>query len=67
MEELGFVPEVYSPYFLKLTSREVVEARSLGMEVIPWTVNEIEAIRTVLALGVTGMITDYPEPDRHRP
>jgi len=30
----------------------------------PWTVNEESAIRTCLALGLTGIITDFPEKAR---
>ncbi len=30
----------------------------------PWTVNEEAAIRTCLALGLTGIITDFPEKAR---
>lgn len=36
-------------------------ARSLGMRVNAWTVNEPEHIARLLALGVDGVITDRPE------
>jgi glycerophosphoryl diester phosphodiesterase len=42
----------------------VVEARALGLRVIPWTVNEPAAIERVLDLAVDGLITDYPDRAR---
>ena len=39
----------------------VVEAHSLGLAVVPWTVNEPKDMALVLALGVDGLITDYPD------
>lgn len=31
------------------------------MKLIPWTVNEAEAIEKMIELNVDGIITDYPE------
>jgi glycerophosphoryl diester phosphodiesterase len=44
-----------------MDSASVVEARALGLRVIPWTVNEPSAIERVLDLGLDGLITDYPD------
>lgn len=60
MEAIGFVPELYSPYHIHLTEEIMAEAESLGMRVVPWTVNEVADMRKMLNLGVTGIITDYP-------
>ncbi len=58
---LGFVPDIYSPDF-RLVSEAVVEhAHRRGMLVIPWTVNEPDDMRRLRALGVDGLITDYPD------
>ena len=38
----------------------VAEAHSLGLLVVPWTVNDPLAMEKVMALGVDGLITDYP-------
>ena len=35
--------------------------QSLGIAVVPWTVNEPADIRRVLGLGVDGIISDYPD------
>ena len=61
MTELGFVPEIYSPWEQGLTQDIVAEAQSLGMRVIPWTVNEISRMQELMGLGVDGIITDYPD------
>ena len=60
MDRLGFVPEIYSPWERGLTAGIVEEARTLGMRVIPWTVNEVVRMRELIDLGVDGIITDYP-------
>ena len=50
----------WSPHALDLTSALVAEAHSLGLLVVPWTVNDPLAMEKVMALGVDGLITDYP-------
>ncbi len=60
MDALGFVPALYSPYHIHLTPAIMAEADSLGMQVVPWTVNEVEDMQKMLQLGVAGIITDYP-------
>ncbi len=59
--ELGFTPEIYSCYF-QLLSREQVELiQNSGMQVIPWTVNEIADIKKMIDWEVDGIISDYPD------
>ena len=58
---LSFKPEIYSPHYKLLDSTEVSTIRKDGLKIIPWTVNEPEAIKEVIALKVDGIITDYPE------
>jgi glycerophosphoryl diester phosphodiesterase len=52
---------VWSPFHLELDAASLREARSLGLKVIPWTVNEPAQIDSLLALGVDGIISDHPE------
>lgn len=60
LEGLGYVPEIYSPYY-KLVSANVVDTvHEKGMRIIPWTVNEVEEMETLIEMGVDGIITDYP-------
>jgi glycerophosphoryl diester phosphodiesterase len=60
LKELGFHPEIYSPYFVALTKDVVSDLKGKGMKVIPWTVNTTEQMQNLLAMGVDGIITDFP-------
>ncbi len=60
VEELGFVPAVYSPNFNLLNSTDVNYARAHQMKIIPWTVNEVSDMEWLYNEGVDGIITDYP-------
>ncbi|PKD18815.1 glycerophosphodiester phosphodiesterase [Salegentibacter salinarum] len=62
LEKLEFVPDIYSPNYKLLKSKEVVDSiKERNMVLIPWTVNEEEDINRMLELEVDGIITDYPE------
>ena len=52
---------VWSPHYEELDTAALIEARALGLKVVPWTVNEPGFIERFLDLGVDGIITDYPE------
>lgn len=54
-------PAVWSPSSRDATSMTVTEARSLGLQVIPWTVNKRNEMSLLIGLGVDGLITDYPD------
>jgi glycerophosphoryl diester phosphodiesterase len=57
---LGFVPNIYSPHY-KLVNADLVKAcHEKGMKILPWTANSKEEINALIALGVDGIITDYP-------
>ena len=60
LEELGFKPDVYSPYFQLINSKKVKQLHAMGIQVIPWTVNASEDMKRIKAMGVDGIITDYP-------
>ena len=52
---------IMSPRYQLVTGRPYVDhAHSLGLKVIPWTVNDADAMREQIAYGVDGIITDYP-------
>ena len=40
---------------------DIAAAKALGLKVIPWTVNERADMERLIALGVDGIITDYPD------
>jgi glycerophosphoryl diester phosphodiesterase len=60
LSKLGFIPEVYSPYYKLVTPRLVANCHARGMKVIPWTVNELSEMKRLRELGVDGLISDYP-------
>lgn len=61
LAELGFKPNIYSPYFKLLNAEIVKKAHEMGIKVVPWTVNETADMQKMLDLGVDGVITDYPD------
>ena len=52
---------VWSPLYRNVKPEDIAVARSLWMAVIPWTVNERADMERLIALGVDGIITDYPD------
>ena len=53
--------DIVSPDYQLVTGRPYVEhAHALGLKVIPWTVNDADAMRAQIGYGVDGLITDYP-------
>jgi len=53
--------DIWSPYFGDLDEEQRREAKSLGLRVIPWTVNEPAPIASMLDLKVDGIISDRPD------
>ena len=60
IENLGFKPDVYSPYYKLLNTEKVKQLHVLGIKVIPWTVNTAAEMTNLQQMGVDGIITDYP-------
>lgn len=61
LQALGFVPTIYSPHASLVNSKLVEQVHEKGMKLIPWTVNRKEEMEALIALGVDGIITDYPD------
>ena len=61
LDRLSFVPDVYSPNYKRLNEAMVRSAHAQGVQVIPWTVNKAKTMRRLIAMGVDGLITDYPD------
>jgi glycerophosphoryl diester phosphodiesterase len=51
----------WSPNGGSLTQALVKEAQSAGLQVVPWTVNLPADMERLVAWGVDGLITDYPD------
>ncbi|MDP3762274.1 MAG: glycerophosphodiester phosphodiesterase [Ramlibacter sp.] len=52
---------VWSPNGGAVTESLVKEAQSLGLKVIPWTINTAADMERLVGWGVDGIITDYPD------
>lgn len=61
VDQLGFIPEVWSPNYQLVSPQLIAEAHARGMKVIPWTVNTTEEMKDLIEMGVDGIITDYPD------
>lgn len=61
LSELGFKPDVYSPYFKLLSREKIQKLHSQNIRVIPWTVNQVNDMKELKGWGVDGLITDYPD------
>lgn len=61
LKDLGFIPTTYSPAFQLVTPLLVKQCKDAGILLLPWTVNNIEKIKELKAMGVNGVISDYPD------
>ncbi|MFV8270692.1 glycerophosphodiester phosphodiesterase [Flavobacterium sp. GT2N3] len=48
------------PYFHLLTEENTVKMQEKGLQVFPWTINELEDIQKIKTFNVNGIITDFP-------
>lgn len=64
LDALSFTPDVYSPAAPLVDETLVQAVHDRGLQLIPWTVNDPDAMKTLLRLGVDGLITDYPDRGR---
>lgn len=61
IKNLGFKPSIYSPEQTLVTPELIAYCHANDMKIIPWTVNSRQGIDKLIALGVDGIITDYPD------
>lgn len=52
---------VWAPDHNDLTEALVHEAHALGLQVVPWTVNDPADMRRLIGWGVDGLVTDRPD------
>ena len=52
--------DIVSPYWEELSNELVTEAHTLGMKVVPWTVNSKTSMNMLIDMGVDGFISDKP-------
>ena len=60
MDRLGFPADIYSPNYQTVTPDIVNWCHFRRISIIPWTVNELEDMQSLLDMGVDGIISDYP-------
>lgn len=56
----------WAPHHASLKPEQVAEAQRLGLRVLPWTVNDADAMDRLIRLGVDGIISDRPDLLRER-
>lgn len=61
VNNLGFIPTIYSPEYHLVNQTLIRECKEIGMQIIPWTVNNVSKMQELIELGVDGIITDYPD------
>ena len=61
INDLGFLPDVYSPYYKNLNYNDIKFLKDKKIKIIPWTVNSYSDIAKILSLNIDGIISDYPE------
>ncbi len=52
---------VWSPEYQTLNTKNIAAAHQAGLPVIPWTVNDPAKMKELIAWGVDGLISDYPD------
>lgn len=60
LKSLGFTPTIYSPHYSLVNNELIKKCHEKNIKVIPWTVNDKEAIERLKSMGLDGLITDYP-------
>lgn len=53
--------DTWSSYHKEIDAEAIAIAHQVGLSVNVWTVNEIGRMRELIAMGVDGIITDYPD------
>ena len=61
LKALGFTPTIYSPDYSLVNDKLISDCHAQKIKVIPWTVDDKENIDRLRAMGVDGIITDYPD------
>jgi glycerophosphoryl diester phosphodiesterase len=60
LKKAGFTANIYSPHFSAVTEDLIKKCHDKKMRIIPWTVNDKQAIERLKKAGVDGIISDFP-------
>lgn len=61
LSRISFLPGWWSPHFSVVTADNVAYCHSMGIKVVPWTVDEPSDILAVANCGVDAIISNYPD------
>ena len=61
LNALAFMPTIYSPAVELVTEELIKKCHRHKIKIIPWTVNSSKKISDLKAMGVDGIISDYPD------
>lgn len=61
IEKLSFIPSIYSPHYLLVSTHMIDYCKTNNIKLIPWTVNDLSVARQLVDMGVDGLISDYPD------
>ncbi len=53
--------DIWSPFHGDVNPAKIARAKSLGLQVIVWTVNDEPRMNELIDMGVDGIISDYPD------
>ena len=67
LKALGFVPSTYSPHYSLVNEELIKKCHQQNIKLMPWTVNDKATIDKLTAMGVDGIITDYPDLFNNKP
>ena len=61
IKALGFLPDIYSPEQSLVTEALIKDCHHQKINIIPWTVNDLNKMQSLKNMGVDGIISDYPD------
>lgn len=61
LAKLDYTPAIYSPALATVTKEMVEKCHDKNIRVVVWTVNKLEDMQRMIALGADGIISDYPD------
>jgi glycerophosphoryl diester phosphodiesterase len=61
LAQLGFIPTIYSPAYTLVNENLLQACHQKNIKVVAWTVNDAAGIVRLKAMGIDGIISDYPD------
>ena len=61
LEELGFIPTAFSMDYTLITTKKIKQLNDLGIDIFAFTVNDESTIKSLSKMGVSAIVSDYPD------